>query len=195
MTIFVYLKKEELKKLPGIQPEDSIGTIKIGKHRVWNEDGRPHLKLYGDSTYIPEEFAGVVAEVSLQCDFPASLGERETGIYEHESAEGVLDLEFQDNGMMEESREIYTLKIKGANMEDILELQRLIRTAKISPAESYEVSPENVELKELMESINMVSTKKLCGVQDFVKKLPKGWWPFCSKKRVARQLAAILESN
>ena len=215
MSINVYLKGEEVKKIQGFHEK-----TKGHRGQEWTEYYLPGVKLHQDkgrwyttllydTDKIPSVILDIVEEISLLETIPR-FPARESGFYHLESAKG----EVRNH---DQHKSVYLIS---QNMEDLRELFRRIQIGSIRPEESYEgeqsgLSRSELEAElarekkysaELAEGINnqcaeiLESQKKIVAgslalkreITIFKNRIEKERWPFCTKKRIAGEIEKVL---
>lgn len=137
MSTNVYLNNK-VRDLPGFKSVPDKGgsgdNMTFNDINVFGGKGLLHL-IWNLDNDIPEELKDLVEKVSCYEAIPR-MSHRESGIYQHKSAE--CELTPDDYGNAKRDKPMYALKITAKNLEDIRELLRLIKTGPIQPEESYE---------------------------------------------------------
>lgn len=152
MSINVYLRGDEVKKIQGFELRDR--RSKDGQ--VWKEYSVPGLGLSWDkgrwffylhelTDPIPEVVKGLVEEITVQEVFPTHPS-RVAGVYRLGDVEAVLDKPISDN--------CYSLKMRGKSMENMLKLCRTIRAGTVLPDESWEREQLRTNIPPSTEPIN-----------------------------------------
>lgn len=149
MSINVYLKDEEVRKVKGfevIKHKEKDGSswkeYRLPGIYLSYEKGRWHIILHYPIEPIPSLVSDIVEGISFR-DWIPLIPKREAGIYHYKSAEA--EVEMSKIGGTKK----YHVHIKAKEMKDVLELFRRIRAGSIRPDESYEGEQSGMSRKEL----------------------------------------------
>lgn len=150
MSVNLYLNNKvfEFHGFNSERYKDNSGDhMTLNGMHVFCDKGRPYL-MWSEDAVVPDEIKDLVEEISCYKTIP-QMGRRESGIYQHESAE--CELTPEDHGNAKRDKPMYMLKIKATNMEDLRKIVHMIKTGTIRPKESYEGSQSGLSRKELEE--------------------------------------------
>lgn len=199
MSINVFLT-DGVMKLEGFTT-----TPRTERGQTWQEYSLPGVKLFRDkgrfytmlsepTDPVPPVVAGVVDEISYYERLPGRPN-REAGLYRCGTAEAEVESD-TISGVPQKS-----VHIKAKNMGDACTLIRKIKTGSIRPDESYEGQQSGLSRATLEQELERLG-EELSGLREveatrntlllFATNLSQEKWPFCSKKRVARVIRAIL---
>lgn len=136
MSIRVYLRGDEVQKLPGFttKPRRDHGQewneYELPGLKLSHDNGRWHIPLSEPTEPVPAAVADIVEEISFYGQIPL-FPRRERGIYRHESAEAEVESTGYKDGRI-------GVRIQAKNMEDLLHLYRKIKDGSIRPEQSFE---------------------------------------------------------
>ncbi len=206
MSINVYLKDEVQQATTGFEEKEKAESghkrseyRRVSGTSLLHDKGRWYFILHYLTDQIPDSVKEFVEEISCFETF-SSQPKRALGVYKFESVEAELD--DWDKGK-------YQLKMRGKSMENMLKLYRLIRAGQTFPVESYDGQQSGVSRSELEAELEQMQSEMrnlreargiLWGLIIHIgmftnDKLGKERWPFCTKRRVIREITKILDSR
>lgn len=171
--MFVYLfLNDKIRELSGFKsqpyPDGSGDQMIFNGMHMFVEKGRIRL-MWDIEVDIPDELKDLVEEVSYYETIPR-MGNREPGIYRHESAE--CELIPDDNGSAKREKLVYQLKFKAKKLEDIRVLMHKVKTGTIRPDESY-AGPQSGKTRQELENELLQTRRQLGEVLTTNEKLEK----------------------
>lgn len=187
MSINVYLKDEEVRKLKGFKETKTGGSIP-GVTLLYKK-GRWFTVLHQLTEPVPPAVVNIVDEISFHSKIPFHI-EREAGIYRDKTAEAEIDLNESGN------EEWNVIRINAKNMEDILKLFRMILIGSIrpEPGESYQGKQKGVSRKELEEELEGYRQSE-DALRYFFGELRGEKNPFCTKTGVIARIHDLFYYN
>ncbi|MDP3995138.1 MAG: hypothetical protein Q8P78_00810 [bacterium] len=152
MSVNVYLTRK-VEQIEGFVPGDENNVARLGKLKIFSDNGRWYLIHGGMDNPVPEVVADCVDEISCYELFPR-FPSRERGVYVYESA--TAELENPNHG---DDKLVNSVRIRTKTMEDGLELFRRIKAGTIRPKLSYDKPQGGFSHEELLAEVERLKNE------------------------------------